>query len=289
MRELFRIVFAPVGIVKEFFALKGHYLAAAIAFYGFMSLFPLTIALMTLLHLTLGETRFDDVIVDNFVYQIPVLAESSGPSFLESFVAETSSKPAVTSSVSGLILFVSALGVFGAIRESINIMWGLRHRSSFFKRKLLDAGLMILASMLLLASLAITAVYSVLNDLNYLLWNDARWISHWLIDIVGVASPWAISVAVFTLLYRWLPNTNVQVLQILPISVVAAVVSELAKFGFIYYLHYGSERLLTVYGSVSVLMMFFMFIYAQAIILLAGALLGSKWLEFVRTLRASRS
>ena len=143
--------------------------------------------------------------------------------------------------------------------------------------------------MLLLASLAITAVYSVLNDLNYLLWNDARWISHWLIDIVGVASPWAISVAVFTLLYRWLPNTNVQVLQILPISVVAAVVSELAKFGFIYYLHYGSERLLTVYGSVSVLMMFFMFIYAQAIILLAGALLGSKWLEFVRTLRASRS
>ena len=286
-RIILQVFLSPITLAREFLALKGHYLAAAIAFYGFLSVFPLTIALMTILHLTLGETRFDEVIVDNLIYQIPVLAQATGPSFLESFVAESSANPAVTSSVSGLVLFVSALGVFGAIRESINIMWGLRARRSIFKQKLIDAGFMILASMLLFASLAMTALYTVLNDLNQLLWNDSGWISHWLIDVVGVSAPWFINLSIFTLLYRVLPNTKVQIRQILPIAIIAAIASELVKLGFIYYLHVGSDRFLTVYGSVSALMMFFMFIYAQAIVLLIGALLCSKWIALVRKVATS--
>ena len=66
LRAIFREVRSwtspVVGLVKDFISFKGPFLAAAIAFYAFLSLFPLTIALITLLHLTLGERGFDEVL-----------------------------------------------------------------------------------------------------------------------------------------------------------------------------------------------------------------------------------
>lgn len=285
-RAIRQIVSFPVDLTNDFLTLKGHYLAAAISFYAFLSLFPLTIALITLLHLTLGKTRLDTVIVENLIEQIPVLAAASGPSFIESFVTDAASRPAVTSSISGLILCVSALGVFGAIRESINIMWGLRRRPSFFKQKCTEAALMVGASLLLFTSLVVSAFYSFLNELSRLIWEDSQAVNGWFFDAAGVAMPLGISFIVFISLYRWLPQTNVEVKDIVPISLIVAVAFELAKFAFIYYLQNGAERFLTVYGSVSTLMMFFTFIYVQSIILLAGAMLCGKWTAYLRMRRA---
>ena len=271
------LVTLPVSFVNEFLTLKAHYLAAAIAFYAFLSLFPLTIALITFFHLVLGQTNFDNVIVENLVEQIPVLAESSGPSFLESFVTDAASKPAVTSSITSFVLFISALGVFGAIRESVNIVWGLSQRPSFIKQKVIDAVFMFAASLLLIASIAVSAFYSFVGEIGKLSGGDSATYGHWVVDLVGLATPLIISFAVFTAIYSWLPNTRVRKREIWPVSLLAAVAFEFAKFAFIFYLRNGAERFLTIYGSVATLMMFFIFIYVEAIILLAGAMLSAKW------------
>ncbi len=279
----------PVTFVNEFLTLKAHYLAAAIAFYAFLSLFPLTIALITFFHLVLGQTAIDDVIVENLVEQIPVLAESSGPSFLESFITDAASKPAVTSSITSFVLFISALGVFGAIRESVNIVWRLTPRASFIKQRFIDAMLMIAASLLLLTSIAISAIYSFVGEIGYLLGEESSRYGHWFFDLLGLATPLVISFALFIWIYSWLPNTRVLKREIWPISLLSAVAFEFAKFAFIFYLRNGAERFLTVYGSVATLMMFFIFIYVEAIVLLAGAMLCAKWTRFLRAQSPSTS
>ncbi|MCY4473979.1 MAG: YihY/virulence factor BrkB family protein [Chloroflexi bacterium] len=67
----------------------------------------------------------------------------------------------------------------------------------------------------------------------------------------------------------------------MPTSLLAALVFELVKCIFILYLHHGAERFLTIYGSISTLMILFVFFYAQTHILLLGALLSSKWVAYL--------
>ena len=283
-----RCISLPPSLVSEFLTLKGHYFAAAIAFYAFMSLFPLTIALITFFHLVFGDT-FDNVIIENLTEQIPVLAETSGPSFIESFLTDAASKPAVTSSISGLVLFVSAMGVFGALRESVNIVWRLKRRRGFIKQKFTDAILMISAASLMLTSIVVSGLYSFVSELGTLIWEDSEKYSHWFYDVAGIATPFAISFTVLTVIYTWLPYTRVNIKEIVPISLIAAIAFECTKFAFIYYLRNGAERFLTVYGSVATLMMFFIFIYVEAIIVLVGAMLCAKWVGLLKSLRSNRA
>ncbi len=279
-RYLIGIPFAPF---KEFFELKGHHLAAAIAFYAYLSLFPMTIALITLFHLLFGDTEFNTVLVDSLTQQIPALSASSGPSFVENFVNEAASKPAVTSSLSGLIFFFSAMGVFGAIRDSLNTMWRVKRQRSFIKQKCIDIAMMVVASSLMITSVLVSALYSFVGEISYLFGEDSQQFSNIAFGVAGIVTPVLITFVVFTWLYAWVPNVKVRAKQIAPIALVAAIAFECAKIGFIYYLRFGAERFLTAYGSVATVMMFFMFMYVSAMILLIGALLSAKWIGFIRS------
>ena len=80
--------------VNDFMSVNGHYLAAAIAFYSFLSIFPLSIALITLWRFVVGIEGFEDRLITGIVTQIPVLAETEGPSFVEGFIHNVSNDPA---------------------------------------------------------------------------------------------------------------------------------------------------------------------------------------------------
>ena len=280
-----------LGLIKrlanEFVTLRGPYLAAAIAFYAFLSLFPLTIGLVTLLHIFSGHTDFEAIIVEGLSEQIPVLTEASGPTFVEQFITETSDNPAVTSTFTGLVLFVAALGVFGAIRESVNIMWGLRRRRSFFMRKVVEATLLLGGLTLLFASLIISTVYTFIDRIGERIWDDPFGISGFLLGLVNWLAPLAITCIVFTFLYVWLPHTRLRIKEVVPVALLAAGAYELAKLVFIVFVHNLADRFFSFYGSVATLMMFFIFIYVQSIILLAGAMLCAKWVVYLRMRRAA--
>ena len=288
LRAIFREVRSwtspAVGLVKDFISFKGPFLAAAIAFYAFLSLFPLTIALITLLHLTLGERGFDEVLHDAILRQIPVLNETeTGPSFVEDFISHATSNSGVTTSISGLVLFIATLGVFSAIRESINVMWGLERRRGFLNQRVVEAALMIIASLLLLTSIVVSGVFSFLEEIGHVIALDTEGIRHSLINFMGVTLPWVITYVVLTVIYWWLPNTKTSIKEIAPVSLIATIAFELAKFVFVVYLHHGSERILSIYGSLAVVMMFFVFIYVEAVIMLAGAMICAKWTKYLRS------
>ena len=281
-REIRSIVSPVVGLVREFMSIKGHFLAAAIAFYAFLSLFPLTIALVTLLHLTLGENVLDELLHDAINRQIPVLSQTeTGSSLLEDFITHSRANSTLTSSIGGLVLLGSALGIFATIRESVNIVWGIESSRGFFLERLVDAALLIVTSLLLLLSIIVTAVFAFLEEIGHAFALDTETFRHSFVHVAGVTVPWGITCLVLTLIYWWLPNAKINIKQVLPVSLFATLIFELVKFAFVTYLHHDADRLFSIYGSFLGLMLFFVFVFAEAVVLLAGAMICAKWIRYL--------
>src|SRR5215218_2482294 len=66
----------PVATLKKFGEDRAGHLAALIAYYGFFSLFPLMLVLVTVLGLTLaGNSEFQHRIVDSALAQFPIIGD----------------------------------------------------------------------------------------------------------------------------------------------------------------------------------------------------------------------
>ncbi len=268
--------------VNDFMSVNGHYLAAAIAFYSFLSIFPLSIALITLWRFVVGIEGFEDRLITGIVNQIPVLAETEGPSFVEGFIHNVSNQPAVTSSLTGLGLFVAGMGVFGSIRKSVNIIWGIYSPRPFLTERLIDFVMMTVASSLIFLSVLLSTIFSFIGEIAFLLASEVAPFNQWVVIVAGLAIPATITYVVFSVVYWWLPNTNVRFVEILGVAFLATVAFELTKFIFILFLRNSGGLLTSIYGSISTVMMFFFFVYIESIILLAGAMLSAKWSNHLR-------
>ncbi len=268
--------------VNDFMSVNGHYLAAAIAFYAFLSIFPLSIALITLWRFVVGLEGFEDRLIAGLVTQIPVLAETEGPSFVERFIRNVSNQPAVTSSLTGLTLFVAGMGVFGSIRKSVNVIWGIYRPRPFLIERAIDFIMMTVASSLLFLSILLSAVFSFIQEIASLLATGRAPFDQWFLVVAGYVVPSAITYVVFLVVYWWLPNTKVKFTDILGVAALGAIAFEITKYVFIFVLRNSGGLLASIYGSISTIMMFFLFVYIEAIILLAGAMLSAKWSNYLR-------
>ena len=268
--------------VNDFMSVNGHYLAAAIAFYSFLSIFPLSIALITLWRLSIGLEGFEDRLITGILAQIPVLAETDGPSFVEGFIRNVSNQPAVTSSITGLGLFIAGMGVFGSIRKSVNVIWGIQRPRPFLIERAIDFIMMMVASSLLFMALLLSTFFSFISEITELLAADATPFDQWFLLVAGFVIPSLITYGVFTVIYWWLPNTKVRLVEILGVALLTTIAFEIAKYVFILFLRNSGELFTSIYGSISTVMMFFFFIYVEAIILLAGAMLSAKWSNHLR-------
>ncbi len=265
--------------VNDFISINGHYLAAAIAFYGFLSIFPLSIALITVWRFVIGLEGFEDRLIAGIVTQIPVLAETDGPSFVEGFIHNVSNRPAVTSSLTGLGLFVAGMGVFGAIRKSVNTIWGIQYPRPFLIERAIDLVMMMAAFFLLFISVTLSAVFSFIGEITIILSAEDEELNRWILLLAGYLLPSIFTYVMFIVTYWWLPNTKVRLSDIASMALLAALAFELTKYLFIFFLRNSDGLLTSIYGSISTVMMFFFFVYIEAIILLAGAMLSAKWVN----------
>ena len=278
-KEVFQFIYHNVN---DFMYVNGHYLAAAIAFYAFLSIFPLTIALITLWRFVVGLEGFEDRLITGIVSQIPVLAEIEGPSFVERFIRNVSNDPAVTSSLTGLTLFIAGMGVFGSIRKSVNVIWGIYRPRPFLIERAIDFVMMMIATSLLFLSIVLSAVFSFIQEIAKLLASDNAPFDQWVLVVAGYVIPSAITYIVFLVIYWWLPNTKVRLVDIPGVAALTTIAFEIAKYVFIFFLRNSGGLLASIYGSISTIMMFFLFVYIESIILLAGAMLSAKWSNHLR-------
>ena len=127
--------------------------AASIAYYSLLSLFPFFLLLFSLIAgVTTSEADRQEVL--GFVLRY----------FPRQFDFVTSQLNAMQEArvplgIAGSILMVwAAMGVFGAVTSAVNHAWGVDKQPSYFKDKMISFLMLVMASLLLIASLCRSAV-----------------------------------------------------------------------------------------------------------------------------------
>jgi membrane protein len=172
----------------------------------------------------------------------------------------------------------SSSGMFGAIRSALNIAWGAEPRHGLIGQKLRDIaavfglGLMLLLSMTASIAMHLVQSYSLRTGGGGLVPLDRVWV------VLGLVVPAVVSFVAFLLLYRNVPNVKHRVSDVWPGALVAAVLFELGKHGFAFYVaHF--YRYQQVNGALGGVMLFMLWTYVASIIMLFGAELASEYEE----------
>ena len=113
----------PLAVVYKYVDDQGSYLAALMAYYGFLSLFPLLLLLTTGLGLLLrDDPELQRRVLDSAVAQIPVLGEE--------LVRDPLRLPGGKALLVGVLgSLYGGLGVAQAAQNAMNVVWGVPRNS----------------------------------------------------------------------------------------------------------------------------------------------------------------
>ncbi|MEO5723850.1 MAG: YihY/virulence factor BrkB family protein [Ilumatobacteraceae bacterium] len=131
-----------VGVIKKFVEDRGSRLAALVAYFGFFSLFPALLALVTILGFVLeGHEDLRNRIQESALAQFPVIGDSLGGALEHPLTGNT------VALVIGLVgALWAGLGAMQAAQEGMNTIWGVSRadRPKFFAKRARSIGALVL-------------------------------------------------------------------------------------------------------------------------------------------------
>jgi membrane protein len=238
--------------------------AASIAYYALLSLFPFFLLLFSVIaSVTSSEVDRQEVlgfVLRYFPRQFPFVTSQ----------LNAMQEARVQLGVAGSILMVwAAMGVFGAITSAVNHAWGVEKQPSYFKHKMISLVMLAMASLLLVAALALISAVNVV---------DARWFAGVLEryaslqTLQGFAVKWASTLAfifIVGLIFYFVPNAKVRFRDVWVGAVVTGLAWRGALAGFSWYVR-DLTRFDQIHGSIGAVVVFLIWIYTSAVILLYG-------------------
>lgn len=243
--------------------------AARAAYYFFLSLFPLILAMFSLTGIFGGDTAFEWI-----MSRLRMALPGDASTYLEQFVREITgeSRPGVLS-FSVLFTLWSASNIFAVLADGLNRMYDLEETRAWWKRRLIAVVAFLIGSVLLLGgSVAMLA-------------------SPDLLGLVGLASAWEVLrwpvavvllVLMMWLVYYLLPDRSMKG-SARPALIGAAVGTALwlaATIGFRFYVsHFG--RYGDTYGFVGGIIVLLLWLWITSMAILFGgevaATLEQRW------------
>ena len=192
------------------------------------------------------------------------------------------------SRVSGALTIVGLVGMawsasamFGAIRKSLNIAWDTDVHRPVVQQKIIDLGMVLGLGALLGVSIGSTAALRTLQTLSDDALGPLSTGTGFFWSVLPFFLPAIISFSVFMLIYRYVPNVRTSVRDVWPGALLAAVLFELLKNAFAIYIA-NFDSYAGAYGALGGILLFLLWTYLTANILLIGAEVAS---EYPRVLR----
>ena len=238
--------------------------AASIAYYALLSLFPFLLLAFSLLGRSTAEAEKRNEVLGFVLRYFPSQFDFITKQ-LDSFRADT-----ITLGVAGTIALVwGALGVFGAISTAVNYAWGVEKQRSFWKHKLFSFVMLLVAGLILLIALLLISAQQVVG---------ASWFREVLLRFPGLdvlrsftirhATTW-LFILVVGLIYYFVPNAKVRFRDVWIGALVTGLLWKGALEGFSWYMR-DMNRFARVNGSIAAVVVFLVWVYVQAVILLYG-------------------
>jgi membrane protein len=250
--------------------------AASIAYYALLSLFPfLLLAFVMLGRVTADEHDRGEVL--SFVLQYFPLQFDFITRQLDAF--RTSGLTLGVGSTIALIW--GALGFFGAISTAVNYAWGVEKQRSYWKHKLFSFLMLLFAGSILLVALMLVSATQIIG---------ASWFAAVLARFPGLAVLRSLTVRnattllfiiVVGLVYYFVPNAKVRFRDVWTGALVTGLLWKGALEGFSWYMR-DMTRFTMVNGSVAAAVVFLIWVYTQAVILLYGVEFTAAYARLLR-------
>ena len=244
----------------EFYSSENLTFAGSIAYYTLLSLFPFLLLVLTLVgNLWAGREQEIFTIIERAL---------PGRGEMIKILQELQGIPLNLTIAGVLLMLWASMGMFGAITSAVNHAWGVETPLGFFKHKLVAFIMLVASGLLLIATLGLVSAIQVI---------EARWFSGIvaqfpsLANLTGFAYRYATTpmfVLVVGLIYYFVPNAQVRLRDVWFGAVLAGVLWTLALSGFSWYVRDVSR--FSFHGSIAAIVIFLMWVYLSAVILLYG-------------------
>ena len=236
------------------------------SYFGLLTLFPALLLILVISNrLAAGSTMLAQI--------VQVYPGSSD--FLRATVRSLSNLSTEIIISCAVVVLWAGSWVFSVVERALNRIWGTTSRT-FLHGRALTLGMIGIVGLLLSLSVLVTSVLLFLQQmaeklpqrvLDRVPWLAASGSPFWQIIFALVSI--LVTVTLFVIVYRFMPNTNVRVRDAMPGAVIGGLLWETAKYIFAWSLHYFHYD--QIYGSVGAVVAVLTWGYVSSLLLLFGA------------------
>jgi len=250
-------------------------LSASLAFYTALSLAPLVIIIVGIA----GLITERQLVADQLEQQIDLLMGSSSRQLVHTILATTEPQGGTLAAMIGIVtLVVGATAVFGELQAALNLVWEVKPKPIngvwanlwyWLRQRVFSLAIVLAIAFLLLVSLAVSAVLAVVA--HYLQGPELTLLSRGLEVAISIL----VITFLFALLFRYVPDAEIQWRDVWLGGLVSAVLFTVGKVGIGYYI--GRASIGSAYGAAGSLIALLVWVYYSSLIVFFGAEFTHAW------------
>lgn len=228
--------------------------------------------------ITIGVFFHMDLAGQFYAWLEPIVGEEVVESFR--VVLSGAEKTHVTSFAAAVSLGVSIFGattIFAEIQSALNAIWGIKAVPKkgwlkYIKNRLLSFSIILVFAFIMLVTFSVT---NIIVELGNRFVHRNPDVAEYLVKAVGMLMNVGVTVFVFTLIYKLLPDAKLKSKDVFIGAVVTTVLLLLGQWGISVYI--GMADVGNVYGAAAFIIVFITWIYYSAIIIYIGAEFTQAW------------
>ena len=243
-------------------------LAASLAYYTILSLSPFLIIILAIVGLFFGTEAAQGELIN----ELRNIVGDQGAQAIQMVIANASKpKSGIIATSLGLVtLLFGASGVFGELKDGLNIIWEVEPRVdtgilNLIKDRFISLALVMGVGFLLLVSLLISAALATVG--KYL--GGILTLPPTVLEITNFLISFAVITILFAMIYKILPDVNIVWRDVWIGAAITSFLFTIGKFLLGFYL--GRSTIGSAYGAAGSLVLVLVWVYYSAQILFFGA------------------
>jgi membrane protein len=247
---------------KRFHRDHGFLLSSAITFSFLICMIPIILLLLVLIGPYLYSSR---EILNHITYHLQNIIPSLDPEILRNVMRIIRQRKIVgVLSIGGLIW--TSTWVFSSLRTVLNRVFRVERNRGAFRGKAVDLLLVFFTGIFFLLSMVLTSFVNSLHDPRYGSLLDVRAVTRFTLKYLV---PFLITSGMGFTIYKIIPNRSISSRSALEAALFTSLLWEIGQQLFGWYVSY-IGRFAVIYGALSAVAVFFLFVYYSSAILILG-------------------